>query len=113
PAPAAAAATPPVADSKVKVLDRELLFGLAKAIRDAVEPLVKSVKGREITGTAQSGDATFQLDKVAEKALMNYLREAKAPVAYYSEDSGYSTFTTGAPQHLLVVDPVDGSRAAK
>ena len=34
-------------------------------------------------------------------------------MAYYSEDSGYTTFTSDKPKHLLVVDPIDGSRSAK
>lgn len=100
--------------SKPKILSRQFLTELATAIRDAVRPLVESGKGREVVGTAQtSGDATFELDAVAEKALLQFLRNAKLPVAYYSEDSGYTTFTSGQPQNLLVVDPVDGSRAAK
>jgi myo-inositol-1(or 4)-monophosphatase len=101
------------ANPRAKVLSREFLFEVANAVRVAVEPLVRQAKGREIVGSAQSGDTTFGLDKVAEKALLTFLREAKMPVAYYSEDAGYATFTTGQPQHLLVVDPIDGSRAAK
>lgn len=101
------------ANPRAKILPREFLFEVANAVRTAVEPLVRQAKGREVVGSAQSGDTTFQLDKVAEKALLTFLREAKMPVAYYSEDSGYATFTTGQPQHLLVVDPIDGSRAAK
>lgn len=101
------------ANPRAKVLSREFLFDVANAVRVAVEPLVRQAKGREIVGSAQSGDTTFGLDKVAEKALLTFLREAKMPVAYYSEDAGYATFTTGQPQHLLVVDPIDGSRAAK
>ncbi|MBX7257922.1 MAG: hypothetical protein K1Y02_16285 [Candidatus Hydrogenedentes bacterium] len=104
---------PKPAASRAKILSREFLFDVAKAIRVAVEPLVRSVKGREVVGSATSGDATFQLDKAAEKALLTFLRDAKLPVAYYSEDAGYTTFTTGQPQHLLIVDPIDGSRAAK
>jgi myo-inositol-1(or 4)-monophosphatase len=96
-----------------KPLPREFLFDIAKAIQAAVEPLIRSAKGREVVGTATSGDATFQLDKIAEKALLTFLRDARKPVAYYSEDSGYTTFTSGQPQHLLVVDPIDGTRAAK
>jgi myo-inositol-1(or 4)-monophosphatase len=99
--------------SKVKLLERDFLIALAQSIRDAVLPLVKAGKGREVIGSAVSGDATFHLDKVAEKALLNFLRDARMPVAYYSEDSGYTTFTSGQPQHLLVVDPIDGTRAAK
>lgn len=101
------------ANPRAKVLSREFLFDVANAVKVAVEPLVRQAKGREVVGNAQSGDTTFQLDKVAEKALLTFLREAKVPVAYYSEDAGYATFTTGQPQHLLVVDPIDGSRAAK
>lgn len=104
---------PAISIRRTKILPREFLFDVAKAVRDSVEPLVRAAKGREVVGSATSGDATFQLDKIAEKALLTFLREAKMPVAYYSEDAGYATFTTGQPQHLLVVDPIDGSRAAK
>ncbi len=95
-----------------KIISRQFLFGLAEAIKVAVEPMVRQVKGREIVGAAVSGDATFEIDRVAEKALRNYLVSKRAPVTYYSEDSGYSTFSSEAPKHLLVVDPIDGTRAA-
>ncbi len=99
--------------SRKPVLSREFLLEVATTIRKAVAPLVRAAKGREIIGSATSGDATFQLDKVAERALLNFLRDAKKPVAFYSEDAGYTTFTSAQPEHLLIVDPVDGSRAAK
>ncbi|MCL4216742.1 MAG: hypothetical protein KJ052_07020 [Candidatus Hydrogenedentes bacterium] len=99
--------------SRKPVLTREFLLEVATTIRKAVAPLVRAAKGREIIGSATSGDATFQLDKVAERALLNFLRDAKKPVAFYSEDAGYTTFTSAQPEHLLIVDPVDGSRAAK
>lgn len=96
-----------------KMLPRQFLFGLSEAIRDAVLPMVLQVKGREVVDSAVSGDATFEIDKVAEKALLMYLKAAREPVAYYSEDTGYSTFSGDQPQFLLVVDPIDGTRAAK
>jgi myo-inositol-1(or 4)-monophosphatase len=96
-----------------KILSREFLHKLAEAIRAAVLPLVEDAKGREIVGTTASGDATFELDATAERALMQHLKLQRAPVAYYSEDAGYSTFSNAQPKNLLVVDPVDGSRAAK
>lgn len=111
PAPEAAAAPRPA--SKEKVLPQDFLLGLAHAIKEAVAPVARSLKGREVVSTSVSGDASFELDRVAEKTLLNYLRQAKAPVAYYSEESGYSTFSSAPPKHLLVVDPVDGTRAAK
>jgi len=107
-APAAPKRTP-----NAKVLPRAFLQQLAEAIKNAVVPLIAAAKGREVIGTATSGDATFELDRVAEKALLTFLKNAKAPVAYYSEDSGYTTFTSGQPANLLVVDPIDGTRAAK
>jgi myo-inositol-1(or 4)-monophosphatase len=96
-----------------KPLDREFLFQLAMAIKDAVAPMVKAARGREIVSSAPTGDATFEVDKVAEKALLGFLKNARAPVAYYSEDAGYSTFSNVQPKNLLVVDPIDGTRAAK
>lgn len=99
--------------AKNKMLPRDFLFKLAEAIRTAILPIVQEAKGREIVGTALSGDATFELDKVAERALLQHLKIARAPVAYYSEDSGYSTFSSAQPKNLLVVDPIDGTRAAK
>lgn len=120
-APRPVAPTPPAApvrEARVsrgsgKLLPRTFLFGLSEAIKTAVAPMVQQVKGREVVDSAVSGDATFEIDKVAEKALLNYLKAERAPVAYYSEDSGYSTFSNEPPQHLLIVDPIDGTRAAK
>ncbi|MBX3180056.1 MAG: hypothetical protein KF886_22120 [Candidatus Hydrogenedentes bacterium] len=110
PAPAKPGAASP---QGVKVLPKAFLLGLCEAIRTVVAPMVHQVKGREVVDQATSGDATFEIDKVAERALLAYLKAERAPVAYYSEDSGYSTFTNDTPQHLLIVDPIDGTRAAK
>ena len=104
---------PPPAKPSVPPLPVKFLADLAAAIKEAVEPTARAVKGREIVDTAVSGDVTFQLDRLAEKALMTFLKRAGQPVAYYSEDAGYTTFTSDKPKHLLVVDPVDGSRSAK
>jgi myo-inositol-1(or 4)-monophosphatase len=86
---------------------------LGEVIRAAIAPTIREARGREIVGTAVSGDATFEIDRVAERALMAFLKNARVPVAYYSEDSGYTTFTNSQPQNLLVIDPIDGTRAAK
>lgn len=115
---ASVTAVAPVREARVsrgtgKLLPRTFLFGLSEAIKVAVAPMVQQVKGREVVDSAVSGDATFEIDKVAEKALLAFLKAERAPVAYYSEDSGYSTFSNDPPQHLLIVDPIDGTRAAK
>lgn len=115
PAPAADAGTvrPSAAKSGSKPLDREFLFQLAMAIKEVVAPMIKALRGREVVSAAPTGDATFELDKAAERALLAFLKNARAPIAYYSEDAGYSTFSNIQPQNLLIVDPIDGSRAAK
>lgn len=96
-----------------KPISRDFLHDLALAIREAVHPVIEAGRGRDVVGKSSSGDATFELDRVAEKALLAFLRKARVPVAYYSEDSGYSTFSSGQPRALLIVDPIDGTRSAK
>lgn len=98
---------------KNKMLQKNFLMQLASHIRDSIVPSIEAGKGREVVGESTTGDTTFKLDALAEKALLTYLRDKKAPVAYYSEDQGYTTFTSGQPQNLLVIDPIDGTRAAK
>jgi myo-inositol-1(or 4)-monophosphatase len=95
------------------MLPREFLVELASAIRTSIAQMTAEARGREIVGSATSGDATFEIDRVAEKALLSFLKNARAPIAYYSEESGYTTFTNTQPQNLLIVDPIDGTRAAK
>ncbi|HOV74783.1 MAG TPA: inositol monophosphatase family protein [Candidatus Hydrogenedentes bacterium] len=110
--PAALPAAEP-ARSRVKILPREFLMALATTIKNSIAPMIKEARGREIVGSAVSGDSTFEVDRVAEKALLTFLKNARIPLAYYSEDSGYTTFTNAQPQNLLLVDPIDGTRAAK
>ncbi len=107
------AAAPAAVPKPVPPLSIQFMMDLAKAIKESVEASARAVKGREVVDTAVSGDVTFQLDKTAEKTLLNFLKRAGKPVAYYSEDSGYATFTSEKPKYLLIVDPIDGSRAAR
>lgn len=107
------AAAPVKRAPQVKMLPRNFLLEVASAIKEAVVPLLESGKGTEIAGHSTSGDVTFEIDVSAERALLNFLKKCQLPVAYYSEDSGYTTFSSGQPTNLLVVDPIDGTRAAK
>lgn len=95
-----------------KMLSREFLFDLVMFIKEAVEPVARSLKGKDIVHIAPTGDPTFTIDQIAEKALLSFLRASKQPIAYYSEDTGYSTYAK-VPKYLLIVDPIDGTRAAK
>jgi myo-inositol-1(or 4)-monophosphatase len=92
---------------------RELVRELALALRERVVPQVGSHAARAHSGDAAGGDVTFAIDADAEELLASFLRERAPDVAFYSEDAGLITPGGSArPQHVLVVDPVDGTRPA-
>ncbi len=92
-------------------LDIEALaLDLSAAIRDKILPDLGSAAARRHAGTAVGGDVTFGIDEVAEDFLVSYLEDRGADVAVYSEDRGLLEF--GEPEHVLIVDPVDGTRPA-
>jgi myo-inositol-1(or 4)-monophosphatase len=90
--------------------DRALVLGLAQKIRDRVAPELGSLAGRETAGDAAGGDVTFAIDELAESALAELLAELAPRVAFYSEDRGL--VGTDDATHVLVVDPIDGTRPA-
>lgn len=66
-----------------------------------------------MTGIASSGDATFDIDDIAESAVEQFLRENNVNVAYYSEDRGLiRPFPDREPDGVLIIDPIDGTRGA-
>src|SRR4051812_735599 len=91
---------------------RELVRELALALREQVAPHVGSHAARAHSGDAVGGDVTFAIDADAEELLARFLRERAPDVAFYSEDAGLVVPAGGTPQHVLVVDPVDGTRPA-
>jgi myo-inositol-1(or 4)-monophosphatase len=92
---------------------RAFLEHIATGIRSAVRPWVVGLRGRGIVGTAAAGDATFEVDRVAEERLDNLLRKTGRSVLYYSEDRGLVSVGSGKPQAVLIVDPIDGTRNAR
>jgi len=92
---------------------RELVRELALALRERVVPQVGSHAARAHAGDAAGGDVTFAIDADAEQLLGTFLAERAPDVAFYSEDAGLVVPSGGrTPQHVLVVDPVDGTRPA-
>lgn len=91
---------------------RDLVRALALALREQVLPHVGSHAARAHAGDAAGGDVTFAIDAHAEELLASFLREHAPGVAFYSEDAGLVAPGGAAPQHVLVVDPVDGTRPA-
>jgi len=91
---------------------RNLLNGLGHAVRDALTAHEKIGSSRQVFGDSPGGDAQFDIDEVAERVVWEYLRDnAGSPLAVYTEDG--SLRTTGPdPEHVLVIDPIDGTRPA-
>ena len=83
---------------------------LAYAIRRAVRPHLGKAASKEVTGKASSGDESFAIDEVAEKAVAEFIAHHDLPVAYYTEERGLVEFAR--PDYLLVIDPIDGTRPA-
>jgi myo-inositol-1(or 4)-monophosphatase len=91
---------------------RDLVRELALALREHVLPQVGSHAARAHAGDAAGGDVTFAIDAHAEELLKAFLTERAPAVAFYSEDAGLVVPSGRTPQHVLVVDPVDGTRPA-
>lgn len=84
---------------------------VAEGLRDAIRPALDAPEAGDNAGVAASGDTTYSVDRVAEKALRQIAQGLDAKVACYSEDEGLHTYSD-APDWLLVVDPIDGTRPA-
>lgn len=90
---------------------QDIVLALTRHIRDIVRPHLGAWHGRQITGTAASGDATFGIDEIAEKAIVSFIEREKLSIAYYSEDKGLIEFGA-SPEAVLIIDPIDGTRPA-
>lgn len=90
---------------------RELVVGLATALRGEVAPELGHHSGREHAGAGAGGDVTFAIDERAEAFMERFLAERAPDVAFYSEDRGLVS-PAGDAEWVLVVDPIDGTRPA-
>lgn len=92
---------------------QETIRALANAVKSAVLPHLGTWRARKVTGVASSGDATFDIDEIAESAVAQFIREQRLNVAYYSEDRGLvRPFPNREPEGILIIDPIDGTRGA-
>jgi myo-inositol-1(or 4)-monophosphatase len=92
---------------------QETIRALAEHVKAAVFPHLGTWRARRVTGIASSGDATFDIDDIAENAVEQFLREHGLNVAYYSEDRGLvRPFPDREPEGILIIDPIDGTRGA-
>ncbi len=92
---------------------QRLIRNLTLCVRAAVLPHLGEWRARRVTGVAASGDATFRIDEIAEAAVAEFLDSQNVNVAYYTEDRGLiSLHSDKEPEAILVIDPIDGTRAA-
>lgn len=89
----------------------EFLFRLCASVADAVRPHLGTARSRVISGEAHSGDATFAVDEIAEEAVIQHTENSSLPLALFTEDRGLIELAA-APEYVLVVDPIDGTRPA-
>jgi myo-inositol-1(or 4)-monophosphatase len=92
----------------------ELALALAHSLRDVVLPELGSHAGRAVDPShamGAGGDVTFGVDEIAESTLAEFVAEHAPRVAFYSEDRGLVA-PGGDETHVLVVDPIDGTRPA-
>jgi len=89
----------------------ELILALARRLRAAVRPELGSHTGRVEFAVGAGGDVTFRVDAIAEAQLAQFIAEQAPRLAFYSEDKGLVA-PTGNETHVLIVDPIDGTRPA-
>lgn len=89
----------------------ELVRELSLALRARVLPQLGSHAGRARGAAGAGGDITFRIDEEAEAELERFLAARAPELAYYSEDRGL-VVPQGGAEHVLVVDPIDGTRPA-
>ncbi|TJZ57393.1 hypothetical protein FCH28_08205 [Streptomyces piniterrae] len=89
---------------------KNLLTGLGQHVRSELMAYADRGLARQVHGDSPGGDAQFDVDEVAERAVVEYLRaHAEIPLAVYTEDGSLLELAPD-PQYVLVVDPIDGTR---
>ncbi|HEU4409060.1 MAG TPA: inositol monophosphatase family protein [Polyangiaceae bacterium] len=90
---------------------KQYLVDLTTVVRDKILSTEGTLKNRQLNGYSPGGDAQFDIDEVAEQAVQDFIASRGESVGCYSEDRGLVRKGV-APDHLLIVDPIDGTRPA-
>ncbi|MEV5505577.1 inositol monophosphatase family protein [Streptomyces orinoci] len=89
---------------------KDLLTGLGQHVRNELMAYADRGLARQVHGDSPGGDAQFDVDEVAERAVLEYLKaNATVPLAVYTEDGSLVELAPD-PRYVLVVDPIDGTR---
>ncbi|MBK7537914.1 MAG: hypothetical protein IPI49_21580 [Myxococcales bacterium] len=90
---------------------KDYLISLTTSVRQKILSTEGTLKNRQLSGYSPGGDAQFDIDDVAERAVEAFIKANGLAVGCYSEDHGLQSFGS-EPKHLLIVDPIDGTRPA-
>ncbi len=88
---------------------KKYISDLAEYVYKIVSECNGTIKNRQVNGVSYGGDAQFDIDNVAEEAVLEFIKNSQVDIAYYSEDTGLTVFGEN-PQYLLIIDPIDGTR---
>ena len=89
-----------------RVTPKATIRALAQHVKAAVFPHLGTWRAHRVTGIAASGDATFDIDEIAETAVEQFIYDHALNVAYYSEDRGLiRPFPDREPEGVLIIDP--------
>ena len=99
------------AEEMAKNLDwLKLLLRCKDNVRRQITPLIKaSQKSKSNFGIGAGGDPIKEIDLVAEKAIIETLRESKISFTLISEESGTIEYGENSYENFLTVDPIDGT----
>jgi myo-inositol-1(or 4)-monophosphatase len=89
---------------------KDFILELTARMRQRVLQFLGRPGSRSISGKSIGGDSTFLIDDISETFLSRYLENSNLDIAYYSEERGLVKY--GSPEKLLIVDTIDGTRAA-
>ena len=89
---------------------KNFVLDLSRNIRDGLFPFFGKPDTRSISGKSIGGDSTFLIDDISETFLSRYLENMDTDIAYYSDNTGLVKY--GSPEKILIVDSIDGTRAA-
>ncbi|NMG11471.1 inositol monophosphatase family protein [Brasilonema sp. UFV-L1] len=90
---------------------KDYILCLADYVYEEISKSQGKLKNRCVNGYSPGGDAQFNIDEIAESAVLKFVVDRGEPIAVYSEDGGLQLFGEN-PTHLLIVDPIDGTRPA-
>jgi myo-inositol-1(or 4)-monophosphatase len=80
----------------------------AKAVREAIDPLIGTQRAAEPLTVRGDGDVTRRIDAIAEAAAIEILQQSHESFTLVSEELGMKDFGK-VKEETIVLDPLDGS----